>query len=102
MSGKIFRRARCPYRVGEKRKMVIANLKTICRGRCLHRPVAVCRVYKEYVNIEGRDQYGQSLKLENETYQIVENSTNKVSMATYDPATDRMVFDASGSTFSIV
>lgn len=42
------------------------------------------------------DQYGQSMKLENETYQIVENSTNKVSMATYDPATDRMVFDASG------
>ena len=52
--------------------------------------------YKEYVNIEGRDQYGQILKLENETYGIVENSTNKVSMATYDPATDRMVFDASG------
>ena len=52
--------------------------------------------YKEYVNIDGRDQYGQSMKLENETYQIVENSTNKVSMATYDPATDRMVFDASG------
>lgn len=52
--------------------------------------------YKEYVNIEGRDQYGQSLRLENETYQIVENSTNKVSMATYDPTTDRMVFDASG------
>ena len=49
--------------------------------------------YKEYVNIDGRDQYGQSMKLENETYQIVENSTNKVSMATYDPATDRMVFD---------
>ena len=57
---------------------------------------AYARGYKEYVNIEGRDQYGQSLKLENETYQIVENSTNKVSMATYDPTTDRMVFDAPG------
>ena len=50
MSGKIFCRARCPYRVGEKRKMVIANLQIICRGRCLHRPVAVCPIYNPWKN----------------------------------------------------
>ena len=30
--------------------MVIANLKNICRGRCLHRPVAVCPIYNPWKN----------------------------------------------------
>ncbi len=30
--------------------MVIANLKNICRGRCLHRPVVVCPIYNPWKN----------------------------------------------------
>ncbi|MDY4892990.1 MAG: hypothetical protein SO130_06240 [Agathobacter sp.] len=52
--------------------------------------------YKGYINISAADQYGQPIVLSNETAQIVENGTNKASMATYDAATDRMIIDASG------
>lgn len=31
-------RARCPHRTGKKRKYWAANLQTMCRKRCLHRP----------------------------------------------------------------
>ena len=31
-------RARCPHRTGKKRKYWAANLQTMCRKRCSHRP----------------------------------------------------------------
>ena len=54
--------------------------------------------YKGYINIDGKDQYGQDIALTNETAEIVENSTYKAGMATYDATTDRLVIDAAGRT----
>lgn len=54
--------------------------------------------YKGYINIEGRDQYGHQIGLKDETVTIIDNSSVKANMVTYDATEDRLVIDASGRT----
>lgn len=50
--------------------------------------------YREYINITAIDQYGEAFVLENETAQIVDNSSVKANLATYDAASNRIVIEA--------
>lgn len=51
--------------------------------------------YSEYINITAVDQYGQEFILEDETAQIVDNSSIKLGLATYDAAANRIVVKSS-------
>ena len=46
--------------------------------------------YAEYINVTAIDQYGEAFLLENETAQIVDNSTLKLNLAEYDAKTNRV------------
>lgn len=52
--------------------------------------------YQKYVNISGKDQYGQDLALEKETALITDNNTTKTPMVSYDTASNRLLINAAG------
>ena len=50
--------------------------------------------YREYIQVQGMDQYGEVFPLENETAVFTDNSTYKTNLVTYDAASHRIVVDA--------
>lgn len=52
--------------------------------------------YMEYINVTAADQYGETFRLENESAQIVDNSTVKLNLAQYNPDTNRVEINTSG------
>lgn len=52
--------------------------------------------YKEYINVTALDQYGDAFALNNESFQITDNSTYKPNIATYDPTTNRVEISTNG------